>query len=85
MNKNYIKAKTSEKSLEKINETERFMALSGIEEGDKKFLTNESFQQTIREEKGDDDESFIVLEFEQINVPSGEDDDLYEIKMKKDD
>lgn len=66
-------------------EAKRFMALTGIKEGDKKFLTNESFQQTIREEKGEDGEDFIVLEFEQQDVPPGEDDDLYEIKMKKDD
>lgn len=66
-------------------EAKRFMALAGIKEGDKKFLTNESFQQTIREEKGEDGEDFIILEFEQQDVPPGEDDDLYEIKMKKDD
>jgi hypothetical protein len=66
-------------------ESKRLMALAGIKEGDKKYLTNESFQQTIIEEKSEDGDSFIVLEFEQTDVPPGEDDALYQIKMKKDD
>lgn len=83
----YTRLKEMEKEAKKelSLEAKRFMALSGVKEDGKKFLTNESFQQTIREEKGDDGESFIVLEFEQTDVPPGEDDDLYEIKMKKDD
>ena len=83
----YTRLKKMEKEAKKeLNlEAKRFMALAGIKEGDKKFLTNESFQQTIREEKDEDGGSFIVLEFEQTDVPPGEDDDLYEIKMKKDD
>lgn len=83
----YTRLKSMEKEAKKelSLESRRFMALSGIKEDNKKFLTNESFQQTIREEKEDDGENFIVLEFEQIDIPKGEDDNLYEIKMKKDD
>ena len=43
----YTRLKTMEKEAKKeLNlESKRFMALAGIKEGDKKFLTNESFQQ----------------------------------------
>ena len=74
------------KKMESLtNESKRFMALAGIQEGDKKFLINESFQENIREEKDEEGQNFIVLEFEQTDVPPGEDDELYQIKMKKDD
>jgi hypothetical protein len=83
----YTRLKKMEKEAKKelSLEAKRFMSLAGIKEGDKKFLTNESFKQTIREEKDEDGGSFIVLEFEQTEVPPGEDDELYQIKMKKDD
>lgn len=68
------------------NEAKRFMSLAGIQEGDKKFITNESFQQDIEEGKKDEDDNFIIFEFEQTDVEPGEDDELYKIKMdKKDD
>jgi len=66
------------------NEAKRFMALAGIKEGDKKFMTNESFQETTQLDE--DEDNFIIHEFEQTQVEPGEDDDLYKIKMpKKDD
>lgn len=83
----YTRLKNMEKEAKKelSLEARRFMSLAGIKESDKKFLTNESFQENIKEEKDEDGGNFIVLEFEQTDVPPGEDDDLYEIKMKKDD
>jgi hypothetical protein len=40
------KEKESEKRMEKLNEeTKKLMALAGIQEGDKKYLTNESFSE----------------------------------------
>jgi len=63
------------------NEAKRFMALAGIKEGDKKFMTNESFQETTQLDE--DEDNFIIHEFEQTQVESGEDDDLYKIKMPK--
>ena len=78
--------KMEKKAKKELNlEAKRFMALAGIQEGDKKFLINESFQENIREEKDEEGQNFIVLEFEQTDVPPGEDDELYQIKMKKDD
>lgn len=64
------------------NESKRFMALAGIKESDKKFITNESFQENIKEEKKEDDD-FIIFEFEQTEVEPGEDDELYKIKIDK--
>ena len=65
------------------NESKRFMALAGIKESDKKFITNELFQENTEKKE---EEDFIIYEFEQKNVPPGEDDELYKIKMpKKDD
>lgn len=83
----YTRLKKMEKDAKKelSLEAKRFMALAGIKEGNKKFLTNEAFQQTTREEKDEDGDDFIVLEFEQIDVPPGEEDNLYKIKTKKDD
>jgi hypothetical protein len=67
------------------NEAKRFMALAGIKEGDKKFITNESFQEAVKP-KDEEDDNFIIYEFEQTDVEPGEDDALYQIKMpKKDD
>ncbi len=63
------------------NEAKRFMALAGIKEGDKKFMTNESFQETTQLDE--DEDNFIIHEFEQTQVERGEDDDLYKIKMPK--
>ena len=65
------------------NEAKRFMALAGIKESDKKFITNELFQENTEKKE---EEDFIIYEFEQKNVPPGKDDKLYKIKMpKKDD
>jgi hypothetical protein len=73
------------KKMESLtNEAKRFMALAGIKEGDKKFITNESFQESVK--LNEDEDSFIIYEFEQTEYEPGEDDDLYKIKMpKKDD
>jgi len=60
-------------------ESKKFMSLAGIKEGDKKFITNESFQENIKEKKNEDDD-FLIIEFEQIDIEPGEDDDLYNIK-----
>lgn len=67
--------------MEKINEeAKKLMALAGIKEGNKKFLTNESFSE-INSVKSDinQSEDFIVLQFEQEDVEPGQDDDLYKI------
>ena len=63
------------------NEAKRFMALAGIKEGDKKFMTNESFQETTQLDE--DEDNFIIHEFEQTQVEPGDDDELYKIKMTK--
>lgn len=60
-------------------ETKRFMALAGIKEDSKKFITNELFQENIQESRKED-ENFLIIEFEQKEVEPGEDDSLYEIK-----
>ena len=55
------------------------MSLAGIQEGDKKFLTNESFSELDKTKKDNDD--FIIFEFEQEEVEPGTDDDeLYTLK-----
>ena len=74
------KEKESEKRMEKINEeTKKLMSLAGIQEGDKKFLTNESFSELDETKKDNDD--FIIFEFEQEEVEPGTDDDeLYTLK-----
>jgi hypothetical protein len=70
------------KKMESLtNESKRFMALAGIKEGDKKFITNESFQETTQVDEGEDEDNFIIHEFEQTQVEPGEDDELYKIKM----
>ena len=72
------------KKMESLtNESKRFMALAGIKEGDKKFITNESFRETTQVDEGENEDNFIIYEFEQTQVEPGEDDDLYEIKMPK--
>lgn len=74
------KEKESEKRMGKINEeTKKLMSLAGIQEGDKKFLTNESFSELGETKKDNDD--FIIFEFEQEEVEPGTDDDeLYTLK-----
>lgn len=79
----YTRLKKMEKEAKKELNTEskRYMALAGIKEGDKKFLTNESFQENVEDSdeiKKDDD--FTVLKFEQQDVEPGPDDEeLYKI------
>lgn len=83
----YTRLTKMEKEAKKdlTNEVKRFMSLAGIKEGNKKFITNESFQESIKEEKSEDGD-FIIFEFEQTDIELGEDDELYKIKMdKKDD
>jgi len=90
----YTRLKKMEKEAKKelSNEAKRFMALSGVKEGDKKFLTNESFSESSEaspklpqiEEKEKDDLTIHV--FEQMNVEPGENDHkVYAIKMPKKD
>lgn len=82
----YTRLKKMEKEAKKelSLEAKRFMALAGIKEGDKKFLTNESFSESKHEEIKMDDENFIIHEFEQSEVEPGEDDHkVYKIKMPK--
>ena len=61
------------------------MALAGIKEGDKKFLTNESFSNekvTLNEseENKKDNEDFIVFELDHKNFQPGKDDEtLYKL------
>ncbi len=119
------KEKEAEKNKEKLNEeAKKMMALAGIKEDGKKFLTNESFSEgqplakdninpdawqgmdskpvgtfmepnAMSQDKLDTvskmmedsktieetDSSFIVMEFDQIEVDPGEDDDkLYKLK-----
>lgn len=66
--------------MEKINEeTKKLMALAGIQEGSKKYLTNESFSELDKTKN--DDENFITIEFEQEEVEPGTDDEeLYTLK-----
>lgn len=83
----YTRLKNMEKEAKKelSLEARRFIALSGVKEDEfKKFLTNESFQENTREDK-DEDDDFIIFEFEQTDVEPGEDDELYKIKMNKKD
>ena len=74
------KEKESEKRMEKINEeAKKLMSLAGIQEGEKKFLTNESFSESDKIKN--DDEDFITIEFEQEEVEPGTDDaELYTLK-----
>lgn len=61
----------------------KMQALAGIKEGDKKFLTNESFAENAKEEVEPDkkpDSDFIIMEFEQEEVePGPEDETLYKL------
>jgi hypothetical protein len=77
----YTRLNKMEKQAKKelTNESKRFMALAGIKEGDKKFITNESFQEKAQVDEGEDEDNFIIHEFEQTQVEPGEDDDLYKI------
>lgn len=79
----YTRLKKMEKEAKKeLNlESKRYMALAGIKEGDKKFLTNESFQENIEDsEEIKKDDDFTVLKFEQQDVEPGPDDEeLYKI------
>lgn len=82
----YTRLTKMEKEAKKdlTSEAKRFMSLAGIKEGNKKFITNESFQENVEESKNEDDD-FIIFEFEQTEVDPGEDDELYKIKMNKKD
>lgn len=79
----YTRLKKMEKEAKKeLNlESKRYMALAGIKEGDKKFLTNESFQENTEDsEEIKKDDDFTVLKFEQQDVEPGPDDEeLYKI------
>lgn len=83
----YTRLKKMEKDAKKELNTEaqRYMALAGIKEGDKKFLKNESFTEGIMHEeapenKNDNEENFIVIEFDQKEIEPGQDDDqLYKL------
>lgn len=56
------------------------MALAGIKEDDKKFLTNESFSESKPEENKKDNDDFIVFELDQKEFEPGHDDDtLYKL------
>jgi len=76
--KYYSKLKKVEDSK---NESKRFMALAGIKEDEKSFLKNELFQERVV--SNDEEDNFIIYEFEQINIEPNENDDLYKIKMPK--
>jgi len=110
----YTRLKEMEKEAKKeLNEeAKKFMALAGIKEDNKKFLTNESFSELSKDEanplawKGMDamlagiqtpkadqtidspikeneesDADFIIMEFDQIDVEPGDDDDkIYKLK-----
>ena len=82
----YTRLNKMEKEAKKdlTSEAKRFMSLAGIKEGSKKFITNESFQESIEEVENEDD-NFIIFEFEQVEVEPGEDDELYKINMNKKD
>lgn len=65
------------------SEPKRLMELAGIKEGEKKFLTNESFSESNKHEETDenkkDNEDFIVFELNQKSFGAGQDDDLYKL------
>ena len=56
--------------------TKTMKALAGIQERNKKFLTNESFLNKESTLESD----FITIEFDQAKVEPGEDDHLYKLK-----
>lgn len=69
-------------SMEELSK--KMMALAGIQEGDKKFLKNEAFvegnMQMEAPENKNDNEDFIVIEFDQKEIEPGVDDDqLYKL------
>jgi len=71
-----------EKKKEKLHEeSKRLMALAGIQEGEKKFLTNEEFKEESKtSENKNDNDNFIVIEFDQKDIEPGTDDDqLYKL------
>lgn len=64
--------------------SKKMMALAGIQEGDKRFLKNEAFSEgsmhTETPENKNDNENFIVIEFDQKEIEPGEgDDQLYKL------
>ena len=65
---------------ELLKEAKRFMALSGIKEDKKKFLTNESFKENIYESE---EEEFIIYEFDSHEYEPGKDDHVYKINLNK--
>ena len=78
----YTKLKGVEKSSKKelSVEARRFMSLAGIKEGNKKFLKNESFLENQNLENDNEDDDFIIHEFEQIQFEPSESDELYNLK-----
>lgn len=66
------------KKEKEMNESKKMKALAGIEEADKKFLSNESFSE--QDIDSSDETEFTTLTFEQREVEPGEDDDkLYKL------
>lgn len=63
-------------------EAKKLMALAGIKESDKKFLSNESFSEELKvSESANPDSDFQVIEFNQEEVEPGPDDEkLYKLK-----
>jgi hypothetical protein len=63
-------------------EAKKMMALAGIKESDKKFLTNESFSEKNKnEEKSESnkDSDFTTIKFQQAKVEPGPEDSLYKL------
>jgi hypothetical protein len=66
-------------SNDKDEFAKKMKALAGIQEGDKKYITNEDFsEQDIESPEKDSD--FIEIEFDQTDVEPGQDDEkLYKL------
>ena len=61
-----------------MDESKKMKALAGIEEADKKFLSNESFSE--QDIDSVEESEFTTMTFEQREVEPGEDDDkLYKL------
>lgn len=82
------KEKESEKRLEKQDEkvmneiAKKMKSLAGIQEGEKSFLKNMDIDRVENTNLNEaDQKQFLIIEFEQEDVESGEDDEkLYKIK-----
>lgn len=67
-----------------LKEAKRFMALSGIKEDEKKFLTNESFKEKVKEYNSEESEDdFLIYEFDSHEYEPGKDDHVYKINLNK--